>query len=371
MSVELLLRGNLGSNLFQYALARTIAERHGWALHCRNHQDGASGHLGRPAGVCRLSDVEALFPTAPLSLDGGKHQGPLDLHDLRSSTSWDGQTIDLPRVLSNPAPRRILLNGYFQRWEYYVDSAPQLRRWFTPSRRYAGVEPSASDVLIVVRRGHDYASYGWTLPASYYAQALSQIERLGTVHVCGVGIDDNIRDALASYAPVYHDTSGAERYVLIKAFRRVVLSNDVCAWWPAYLSDASVILAPKSNGSCYAFTGFGSVDLHMREPRYKEVPVVSVATVDVSVRCRATDAHLLWDGRGGRLYVQRPANNFFIPFSLSESTVARLVLHSEVPILLADVQTRFPAVDVKHVCRSLCDAGLATAAYVCSEPVSA
>ena len=139
-------------------------------------------------------------------------------------------------------------------------------------------EVHSDDLLVNVRRGVDYGALGWTLPLSYYLGLLRDLPLPGRVYVCGTCIDDRMRAAFRRYSPIYcDDLAPMEQFVLMTRFNRIILSNSTFAWWAAFLSDAVELYAPRAAGGAmdraFAFTGFREVDLHMREARYREVPV--------------------------------------------------------------------------------------------------
>src|SRR5262245_18334799 len=119
MLVQVLLRGRLGNNLFQYALGRIIAEHHGLQLVCterplRPEQPASALHMSGPSTLASLSRH---FPGAPLRLNGHSFQTPVESHELERGGAWGGQTIALEHILADPTPRQIRLHGYFQRFE--------------------------------------------------------------------------------------------------------------------------------------------------------------------------------------------------------------------------------------------------------------
>jgi len=67
--------------------------------------------------------------------------------------------IDLAGILADRSPRRIVLDGWFQRHEYYRPHRAKIREWFTfcPSIHVPDAKP---DVVVNVRRT-DYVQLGW------------------------------------------------------------------------------------------------------------------------------------------------------------------------------------------------------------------
>jgi len=307
MSVHVIMNGRLGNNLFQYALGRIIAERHSFALTCST-EPLATYHLGRGVDVGGPTTLESLrghFPSAPLRIQGLTAEAPVETYHLNAGTEWNGQAIPFDAMMSASAPRKISLYGYFQRFEYFADHLPSIYRWFRCVPRRPPVRVGPRDVVLCVRRGFDYGVLGWTLPTSYYREALRRLSGVDRVWVCGTGIDGEIREALANYGPTFFTGGPIEQFIFIQQFRRIVLSNSTFSWWAGLLSDATEIYAPFSaTGSGYAFSGFEAVDLHMRQSRYRELPVPEFVSTSFRLRsriCGATSAAV-----GGQVVVTTP-----------------------------------------------------------------
>jgi hypothetical protein len=291
MSVHVLHVGRLGNNLFQYVLGRIIAEHHGYSLECANARiedfcpagrlpeglgpPGVMEYLAREYGVGASGTLRDLGPelfSADLQVAGRRFTAPSEAHCIRLGDDWGGQTFDLPALLADTSPRQIRLAGFFQRFEYYAGHRQRIRTWLRCRAMGSPFAVRRHDVLINLRRGSDFDALNWTLPLSYYEQILSGLSPLGQVYVIGTGIDAHVRQRLRPFHPIYYPGSVAAHFSFFRQFRRIVISNSTFAWWAAFLADAEEIYAPRStNPAVYGFTGFGDVDLHMREPRYREV----------------------------------------------------------------------------------------------------
>lgn len=278
MSVTVSFLGRLGNNLFQYAIGRIIAEHLGFALECTRYRTAIPRSVAGQAldigQSVTLEDAIDYFPNTKLHMDGLQHQYPLEAYAVDGMSEWRGQTIDIPGILRDASSRHILLQGWFQRIEYYAPHRDRIRNWFLPQVQHQEFKIGPKDVLVNIRRGADYGLNGWILPLSYYTGILSSLPNLGRVYVCGTCIDSNVRAALAKYNPIYYEGSPLEHFSFIMRFHRIVLSNSTFAWWAAYLSDATEIFAPRiSREGVYSFTGCGDVDLNMRDNRYHEFTI--------------------------------------------------------------------------------------------------
>lgn len=291
MSVKVRYVGRLGNNLFQYALGRIIAEHHGFELACvpARFEDfcpaghlpasigppGAMEYLAREFGVGAagtLDDLADELFIGKLTVAGRRCETPLDDYSIALGAEWGGQTLDLQAILADSSRRQIRLCGFFQRYEFYAAHRECIRGWLQCRQVVAPFTIRSNDVLVNFRRGSDFDALNWTLPLSYYEQILAGMGAIGQVYVIGTGIDEHVRARLRRFHPIYYPGSAVAHFSFFRQFRRLVISNSTFAWWAAFLSDAGEIFAPKStSSSVFGFTGFSDVDLHMREPRYREV----------------------------------------------------------------------------------------------------
>ena len=273
MAVVVAMRGRLGNNLFQYAVGRIIAEQHGFALACHTRPLGRTEYLLNIPSA-RLTELSAYFPGAPLSLPGMVSTAPIACYDIDHRPGWDGQVFPLAAELQDCRPRLIQLGGFFQRYEYFAPFRARLREWFTPRYHGALTRVDPRDIVVNIRRGNDFLKLGWILPLSYYRSILSSVASVGRIHICGTGVDAQVRLFFREYSPVYHAGPPLADFCLMRGCRRIILSNSTFAWWAAYLSDATHIFGPSAPlGNGFAFSGFDGVSLEMERARYQSVAV--------------------------------------------------------------------------------------------------
>ena len=269
MAVEVSLFGRLGTWMCQYALARTLAEASGLALTCVT---GLEGTTARQIGPQVFT---ATFPHAPLAMEGVIHTHPSLTFDV-SVPGWSGHIVPVDACIRAAASGRVILKGYFHRYDYIAPVRARVSKWYSmvDSAGAPDIRPAANDVVLCIRRDLSYGYNGWLLPTSYYVAALRLMPRLGQVYVCGARPTSQFRNALAAFEPVYFAGTPMQHFELVNRFHRVVLSNCASAWWSAFLGSARDIVGPHAlDGSAYAFTGYGDVDLHMRSSRYIPLPV--------------------------------------------------------------------------------------------------
>jgi len=223
--IEVRYKARLGNNLFQYCLGRILAEELGFAL---------------------LAEPIPGFPNTAQPVNGVRVEGP--------EKRLTGQRIDLAGILADRRPRRIVLDGWFQRYEYYRPYRAKICEWlaFDPSIRTSDPD---SDVVVHVRRT-DYVQHGWALPFSYYAEALERlIPKGGRVWI----VTDDSRDPFfrnfAPWRPRYSSGAALEQMLFMARADRLVMSQSTFSWWPTFLGDPNAVVCPVPSFGAWSEQG--------------------------------------------------------------------------------------------------------------------
>ncbi len=276
MSVHVRFRGGLGCNLFQYAFGRIVATRLGLALDCTPEAPSSMQPARSAHGPSTLDTLAEHFPNAKLSLPGARVSDPFDRFEFLPEGNWDGQMFPLEAILRDGQPRCLLLDGYFQRVEYFEPYLAEVRHWLAFSPLMIPYDPASADVVVHISRNARLPAH--VLPLSYYQRLLSQLHRPGRVFICGDSVDDDVREFFAPWDPIVYVADLIHVVSFISRFQRILLSNTAESWWAALLSDAPEVYGPViPSGEGYAFRGFGNVDLRMPSPGYHEVVVHAFA----------------------------------------------------------------------------------------------
>ena len=247
--VEVKYIGGLGNRLFQYCLGRIIAESLGYRL-------SASPIAGFP-GTRRVV--------------AGKDFSDAPVHHLT------GQKIDLPGVLREATPRRIVLHGYFQRYEYFQPFKDSIRKnWLVPEFRPASPR-SAGEIALNIRRG-DYIQMGWATPFKFFRDVLDAVPH---ERICIVTDepDDPFFKRFRPYAPLLFHKGALEDFAMLLSFKRIVITQSTFSWWAAFLSEAEEVVVPvSSDGLWSGHTKRFDVDMRIDldvfdEPRFKMIPI--------------------------------------------------------------------------------------------------
>ena len=247
--VEVNYIGNMGNRLFQYCLGRIIAE----TLSFRLKADPIPGFPGT------------------LEIVGGKDFSDGPIQEL------GGNKIDLQAVLTDHSPRKIVLNGYFQRYEYYQPFKDVIRkRWLVPGFLPVS-QRSAREIVLNIRRG-DYIQMGWATPFEFFREVLesAKCERVFIV-------TDEPRDPFfrrfGHYQPVVFHQGPLEDFSMLLSFKKMAISQSTFSWWAAFLSEAEEVVVPSSENDLWS-ANRKHFDVDMRlsldvydERRFRMVPV--------------------------------------------------------------------------------------------------
>jgi len=269
--VEVRYRGTFGDNLFQYCFGRILAEQWGHEL-------------------CALPLPR--FPVTAEKVGGKKFHAPF--------ISWGGMGVEERQLgtllrgeqMAQPVHARLVLFGWFHRWEYYRRRAGDLRRWLTAD---APAQPAEADEFAIVIRTcrpeswhepgiHAGRAPAWrrTIPNSDDINRLLDRVPHGRLTVLTDAPHSPETAALHARQPRILPADSFASWNWLRTCRRMALT--LCHpsdWWAAFLSPAEEIYAldpftPRKKSHCAGPYGCGWLggrplarpDLFINEPRY-------------------------------------------------------------------------------------------------------
>jgi hypothetical protein len=251
--IRIVMLGRLGNNLFQYALGRVLAERHGVPLVMDASWFNAEGwsqvrglrELPGPAsGLARVVRRASLGARALRNL-GGKHyweyRGVPVLRE--EQPAFDARFL--------AAPADCMLFGYFQSFRYFESIAPALRAELATAElglergheRLAEGLREAGSVAVHVRRG-DYAGNPLLdlCGVDYYTATMDRLRASGAASRFFVFSDEpewcasRIRGEDVTLVP--RAPAGQSPLVdlhLMSLAAHQIIANSSYSWWAAWL----------------------------------------------------------------------------------------------------------------------------------------
>jgi hypothetical protein len=235
--IEVKYKSRLGNNLFQYCLGRILAEKKCFFL--------------------KADPIDGFENTKEI-INGKDYtkNGFIELNDWNSN---------LGKILQNPPNKKIILNGWFQKYCFYKDYKKEIKNWLKIDFDNLP-KVKDNDVVVYIRRG-DYIELGYALPIEFYENCLLKLN-YSKIYVCTDFPNDwFVKKFVKKYdATVFHN-SALEDFCFIKSFNNIVMSASTFCWWAAYLSDAKKIFFPIPEKGFWS-NKYTATDLRVNEKRY-------------------------------------------------------------------------------------------------------
>jgi Glycosyl transferase family 11 len=275
------LKGRLGNQMFQYAAARTLAEKLGCLLlvagNTPTRRFGLLAHMlrldcGSYAEMRQNGKIHEAFGCGPSFVQGRLCEIALPwLHNRKFSSVFTPKMTAVESESFEEFDDRFFtlksgtwLDGLFQSSAYFASNEERVRQWFClrprDQARVEGIvaqwpKPPYRMVSMHVRRG-DYLrsggvigspGSGWALPLEYYRVALASLPR-GTGVALFSDDPDWAADAFKEWEPwVSRTNSAAVDMMAMGRSRWIVTANSSFSWWGAWLNFdvEKTIFAPK------------------------------------------------------------------------------------------------------------------------------
>lgn len=258
------LIGGLGNQMFQYAAARSLADRLGVELVIDTR---AFGHYTLHAfGIDRFSIRGRLATPAELSRWPTWMRRPCRLvQRFGIATRWYSEPRFAYDTTWPSLGDNLMLDGYFQSEKYFASIADGLRGDFLPraplsaeNAAIAGLAREAESVMIHVRRG-DYVSNATTLrihgvcsPAYYEASVAVMRKRLTRPRFFVFSNDmewakGNLKLGDDAVYVMGNDKAPEMDIHLMAQCRHHIIANSSFSWWGAWLgkNEGQVVVAPS------------------------------------------------------------------------------------------------------------------------------
>ena len=191
-----------------------------------------------------------------------------------------GHQVDLASLLSNKTKRKTILEGYFQRYEYYKPYKSVIKNdWLYTKPRYKFKD---DEICISVRAGDIWKNNSneiihpdyMALPFSYY-KSIIESKSWSKIHIVTEDKDDlMVAKLVKDYQAVVHADSVEDDFNTLRSSMNIALSISTFSWWAAWLSDAHSIFMPRIG----LFDPNTRPDINLvvdDEARYEYIPVES------------------------------------------------------------------------------------------------
>jgi len=174
--IEVRYKGRMGNNLFQYCFGRILAQELGFAL--------------------KTEPIPG-FPETFKQVTGEDNSGYPE--QIISDSG-----LNLPAILKDRSKRKIILDGYFQKYEYYLPYRDTIRNNWLRMGKYGFKVPNKSDLVMHIRRDDIVYHHDYLIPYSFFEDILKQVPH-NRLFIC----TDDPKDPFITHfrehnATVYH-----------------------------------------------------------------------------------------------------------------------------------------------------------------------
>ena len=251
--IQIRYHGRWGNQMFQYSMGRILAESMG---------HGLEPYAGENAEYLPNCQIEF----SDLNL----WQGPL--------TVLTGNKVEMTGTPCG----HIILDGYFQRSEYYIPHREEIKKWFeVPEIDFV---PNDNDILLHIRRSDfGYPNNAGMLPLDFYGDILKNTS-FNKVYITGgvshrgnqKDIDIDVINYFEKYNPIYMKGNSIKTFRAIQKFKIVVQSMSTYCWWACFLSDkVEKVYMPITNTG-YWSGSHGDIDLTINDSKYIYIKNIDV-----------------------------------------------------------------------------------------------
>ena len=240
--ITLQQRGRFGNLLSQYAFARTLTDRWGYALE-------ANRISGFPGTAAVVDGERVVSPRVAWAC-----QWPTDGYSARRIEA---------RELLEPPNAHVTLHGWFQRFELISQRADDIRKdWLRLED--ALPERSSGEFLICLRLGDYVVEKADKEKLDTFAHSTLTVEEVrrlvrtvphSRLHFVTDEPAHAIFTALRDLGGTVHSGKAMEDFRLIHSFQKVAICQSTFHWWPTFLGRAREIYFPPLNRGIWSKPG--------------------------------------------------------------------------------------------------------------------
>lgn len=234
--IKVKYRDRLGNNLFQYSLGRIMANMTGYLLRAEPIF-GFPGTKDLVAGDCIEKNPLVLYQKR-----GGDNS--IFLYDQTKDTKQIVTDIWEVVYLAKKQDRGIVLDGWFQNYNYFINHREKIKKWLKISELR---DMNEKDVIIHVRLKDFDRKRNRMLVFEYYEKILDYLLDWEQCFICTDSpYNHKFLNNFMKYSPIICNSDSITSFRFIMSFKKIILSASTFGWWAAFLSKAEEIFIPET-----------------------------------------------------------------------------------------------------------------------------
>lgn len=246
--------------MFQYSFGRILAEQMNYKLIFRPADNESNIFLNHYNILSNFQNI--------CEINGN------EIKDLVFVTN-DNFGYNINNLLKFKNVKGLLLHGWFQRKQYYINYLPQIKKWFYLTESQNNLSINSQDIVIHIRRTDfklDTVHHiNHCIKLNYYTDILEK-NSWNRLFICGDEFDEEVKKSFLKFNPFYYHVSEIEDLKFMKQFNKIIMSNSTFAWWASVLSEANEIYFPKTKNPL----AFFNHDQDLLMPNF--IPIENVET---------------------------------------------------------------------------------------------
>lgn len=218
------LIGGLGNNMFQYAIARIVADAKNYNLEINNISELQQYF----PNVCNINDRLTVSDNI-LKIGYESHTGYVQHFDYNEVINHSG---------------KIEFKGFFQKQEFYKEKINLLKTLFKYDDTHH-LKPEPESLVIHIRLG-DYKQLNWQLDPDIYIKIIEKANI--KFSKCYVVTDEPTNEILSKFKIIPNvkiiNSNVLQDLTLLRHAAYLIISQSTFSWWGAVLGEQQKVFAP-------------------------------------------------------------------------------------------------------------------------------
>jgi len=191
-------------------------------------------------------------------------------HSISSDDVFIHPDFNIFDVINDKTPRKIILDGYFQRYKFFTPFRNDIVKWFNQTSYMVNEHDVAmhiriGDLLIGNNRKH-------LLPFEYYDEALNQINNIEKLTICTDSPEhDFIQHLLNKYNATLFRDNEKNTISFLSAHNNLILSQGTFSFWSGFFCNGTNIICPIPKTGWSSDVDDIGIDLRIQGPYYNYI----------------------------------------------------------------------------------------------------
>ena len=179
---------------------------------------------------------------------------------------------DIFEVINDKTPRKIILDGYFQRHKFFTPFKDDITKWFnlTPYKVHktdVAIHIRIGDLLLGNNRKH-------LLPFEYYEEALKRINNIEKLTLCTDSPEhDFIQYLITKYNATIFQDNEKNTISFLAAHNNLILSQGTFSFWSGFFSKGENIICPIPKTGWNSEIDDIGIDLIVQASQYNYIKI--------------------------------------------------------------------------------------------------